>query len=60
VREVIAGHRLESLAKRRLSELSGGERQRVALARASAARPALYLLDEPTNHLELVERRAAG
>jgi ABC-type multidrug transport system ATPase subunit len=57
VAEIIATHRLNTLAERRVSELSGGERQRVALARACAANPALYLLDEPTNHLDQVERR---
>jgi iron(III) transport system ATP-binding protein len=57
VTEMIAAHRLELLADRRVSDLSGGERQRVALARACAANPALYLLDEPTNHLDQVERR---
>jgi ABC-type multidrug transport system ATPase subunit len=55
---VLAAHRLESFAQRRVNELSGGERQRVALARASGGKPALYLLDEPLNHLDLVERRA--
>lgn len=58
VAEVLTAHRLEPLARRRVSELSGGERQRVALARACAAAPALYLLDEPTNHLDHVERDA--
>jgi ATPase subunit of ABC transporter with duplicated ATPase domains len=54
---MLAAHRLDLLADRRVNELSGGERQRVALARACAANPALYLLDEPTNHLDQVEKR---
>jgi iron(III) transport system ATP-binding protein len=57
VAQMLAAHRLDLLADRRVNELSGGERQRVALARACAANPVLYLLDEPTNHLDQVEKR---
>ncbi len=50
--EIIELFKLESLAKKKMSELSAGQKTRVNLAKAFVNNPKVILLDEPTASLD--------